>query len=238
MEGWVDLGYPEMHRPGVELAIFRSLVRRPTTTPPSQPQPSLHATCVYRMQGVVWSLMSTLLQIYCGVCRWKTCKHRSTSDAVRTNTCWFTFLEHPCTRYNQRNTGLGVRQESPAVADKPARRCGNPGHGSLKGIESDTIRLLAYGFLLPSYSRLTFCLKCTVFEIWRHVGRKSPKNLPHSQSHLAPSLGWPLANFSTSHTLPESETMGLSEGVHFFALLDIIPVVTDGRTRRCRKDYA
>ena len=26
-----------MHRPGVELAIFRSLVRRPTTTLPSQP---------------------------------------------------------------------------------------------------------------------------------------------------------------------------------------------------------
>jgi len=29
MEGWVDLGYPAMHRPGTELAISRSLVRRP-----------------------------------------------------------------------------------------------------------------------------------------------------------------------------------------------------------------
>ena len=28
MEGWVDLGYPAMHRPGVELAIFRSQVRQ------------------------------------------------------------------------------------------------------------------------------------------------------------------------------------------------------------------
>ena len=37
MEGWVDLGYPAVHRPGVELAIFWSLVRRPTTTLPSQP---------------------------------------------------------------------------------------------------------------------------------------------------------------------------------------------------------
>ena len=37
MEGWVDLGYPAMHRPGVELAIFRSPVRRPTTTLPRQP---------------------------------------------------------------------------------------------------------------------------------------------------------------------------------------------------------
>jgi len=38
MEGWVDLGYPAMHRPGVELAIFRSRVRRPnhyTTEPPN-----------------------------------------------------------------------------------------------------------------------------------------------------------------------------------------------------------
>ena len=37
MEGWVDLGHPAMHQSGVELAIFRSLVRRPTTTLPSQP---------------------------------------------------------------------------------------------------------------------------------------------------------------------------------------------------------
>ena len=28
MEGWVDLGYPAMHRPGVELATCRSRVRR------------------------------------------------------------------------------------------------------------------------------------------------------------------------------------------------------------------
>ena len=32
MEGWVDLGYPAMHRPGTELATSRSRVRRPTTT--------------------------------------------------------------------------------------------------------------------------------------------------------------------------------------------------------------
>jgi len=29
MKGWVDLGYPAMHRPGVELAIFRSRDQRP-----------------------------------------------------------------------------------------------------------------------------------------------------------------------------------------------------------------
>ena len=49
----------------------------------------------------------------------------------------------------------------------------NVGEGSLKVIESDTIRQLAYGFLLPSHSN--FCLKCTVLEIWRHIGRKSRK---------------------------------------------------------------
>jgi len=38
----------------------------------------------------------------------------------------------------------------------------------------------------PSYI-VTLCLKCTVFEIWRHFGRKSPKNLPHP--HLARSFG-------------------------------------------------
>jgi len=36
MEGWVDLGYPAMYRPGVELAISRSQVRR--LKPPSQQQ--------------------------------------------------------------------------------------------------------------------------------------------------------------------------------------------------------
>ena len=32
MEGWVDLGYLAMHRPGTELATSRSRVQRPTTT--------------------------------------------------------------------------------------------------------------------------------------------------------------------------------------------------------------
>ena len=40
-EGWkaeLTYSYPAMHRPGFELAIFRSLVRRATTTLPSQPR--------------------------------------------------------------------------------------------------------------------------------------------------------------------------------------------------------
>jgi len=42
---------------------------------------------------------------------------------------------------------------------------------------------------MVSYYRpvVTLCLKCTVFEIWRHIGWKLPKNLPHP--HLARSFG-------------------------------------------------
>jgi len=42
---------------------------------------------------------------------------------------------------------------------------------------------------MVSYYRpiLTLCLKCTVFEIWRHIGRKSPEK--HTHSHLARSFG-------------------------------------------------
>ena len=35
-KGWVDLGYPAMHWPGVKLTTSRSQVRRPTTTLLSQ----------------------------------------------------------------------------------------------------------------------------------------------------------------------------------------------------------
>jgi len=64
---------------------------------------------------------------------------------------------------------------------------------------------------MVSYYRLivTLCLKCTVFKIWRHIGRKSPKKTyPTLIWHVR--LGWPLANFSTTHTLPETRIMGLS----------------------------
>jgi len=42
---------------------------------------------------------------------------------------------------------------------------------------------------MVSYYRpiVTLCLKCTVLEIWRHIGRKSPKNPTHP--HLARSFG-------------------------------------------------
>jgi len=46
----------------------------------------------------------------------------------------------------------------------------------------DSLRMVSY-----YHPMVTLCLKCTVFEIWRHIGRKLPKNLPHSD--LARSLG-------------------------------------------------
>ena len=45
MEGWVGLGYPAMHRPGVELAISRSQVRRPNHY--TTEQPDNHITIQY-----------------------------------------------------------------------------------------------------------------------------------------------------------------------------------------------
>jgi len=51
MEGWVDLAYPAVHRPGVELAIFWWQVRRPnhyTTEPPKwRVFQCLHLTLCY-----------------------------------------------------------------------------------------------------------------------------------------------------------------------------------------------
>jgi len=87
---------------------------------------------------------------------------------------------------------------------------------------------------MVSYYRpiVTLCLKCTVFEIWRHISRKSPKK--PNPPHLARSFGGPLANFLTSHTFPETRVIGLSDGVHFTILLSLCYAqywrVTDGRT--------
>jgi len=42
MEGWVDLGYPALHRPGVKLAISRSQVQRPNHYTAEQPITHYH----------------------------------------------------------------------------------------------------------------------------------------------------------------------------------------------------
>ena len=89
---------------------------------------------------------------------------------------------------------------------------------------------------MVSYYRpiVTLCLKCTVFEIWRHIGWKSPKNPPHP--HLARSFGVTPCEFSRTYTLPETRIMGLSDGVHLTILLSLCYAqyrhVTDVRTDR------
>ena len=117
----------------------------------------------------------------------------------------------------------------------------NSGQGSLKVIESGTIRLPAYGFLLPSHSN--FVRKMHRFRdmttYWLKIVEKT--QTPLIWHHF---WGWPLGNFSSSHTFPETRVMGLSDGVHFTILLSLCYAqyrrVTDGqtdrRTRRCRKD--
>ena len=57
------------------------------------------------------------------------------------------------------------------------------------GVVSCIVSLPIDSLPMVSYYRpiVTLCLKCTVFEIWRHIVRKSLKNLPHP--HLARSFG-------------------------------------------------
>jgi len=75
-------------------------------------------------------------------------------------------------------------------------------------------------FVLQSYSiGLSLPVKCTFFEIWRHIGRKSSnKTYPTLIWHVP--WGLPFANFSTSHILPsQTRIVELSEGLHFKILL-------------------
>ena len=66
MEGWVDLGYPAMHRPGTKLATSRSRVRRPNhcTTEPAS------CTAVHVMKFVLDTVLQTRKPISDG---WMLC---------------------------------------------------------------------------------------------------------------------------------------------------------------------
>ena len=75
MEGWVDIDYPAMHRPGFELAIFRSLVRLPTTTLPSQPQMILCGTRLL----VGWFVRSLMCSLVCSLIPTTGCNGRCTA---------------------------------------------------------------------------------------------------------------------------------------------------------------
>jgi len=115
------------------------------------------------------------------------------------------------------------KQERPAIADKHARRLQKVCTVYVKacGVVTCIASLPIDSVPMVSYYRpiVTLCLKCTVFEIWRHIGRKSPeKPIPILVWHVP---WWPLANFSTIQTLPETRIMGLSDGVHFTILLSL-----------------
>jgi len=77
MEGWVDLGYPAMHRPGVELAVSRSQVRRPNhyaTEPLAQFNTPEFKLMHYSMRKLV-VISQFILQIlrvwnFQTVCKW------------------------------------------------------------------------------------------------------------------------------------------------------------------------
>jgi len=66
MEGWVDLGYPAMHPPGVKLAISQSQVRRPNhyTTDPFTVKYHVHACEEWRMsRPAVGQLSATSVRV-------------------------------------------------------------------------------------------------------------------------------------------------------------------------------
>jgi len=64
------------------------------------------------------------------------------------------------------------------------------GHsGSSKVTPFDSLHMISYYRPIVG---LTLCLECTVFEILRHIGRKSPKKPTHS------------------HLMPQSEPSGIS----------------------------
>ena len=90
------------------------------------------------------------------------------------------------------------------------------GHSrSSKVTPFDSLRMVCY-----YRSIVTLCLKCTVFEIWRHIRRKSPKK-PTPLSFGTFLWGDPLKEFFDNSYLPATRIMGLSVGVHFTIRLSL-----------------
>jgi len=99
---------------------------------------------------------------------------------------------------------------------------------------------------MVSYYRpiVTLCLKCTVFEIWRHIGRKSLKK-PNPPSFGTFLWGDPLRIFRRLISCQKLEWWGyqmvyISRSCFRSARHNTgvwqTDVRTDRRTRRCRKD--
>ena len=148
------------------------------------------------------------------------------------------------------NNNTENKQESPAIADKLAWRCWNGNHGSLEVIESDTIRLLAYGFLFLIWFLITvysnFVFKMNRFrDMATYWSKIALKIYP---SHLARSLGVNPCEFFDKSYLAREWNHGAIRWCTFhdpaFALLDNTGCDgrTDGQTgrriHRYRKDRA
>jgi len=81
---------------------------------------------------------------------------------------------------------------------------------------------------MVSYYRpiVTLCLKCTVFEILRHIGWKLPfpfdaaKTPAHNHPSLInrPHWGWPLSNFGMSRIFPQTGLFRLTNGEEIMTL--------------------
>jgi len=110
----------------------------------------------------------------------------------------------------------------------------NPGQGSLKVIESDTIRYLAYGFLLPPHSN--FVSKMHRFHRFRDTTTYWLKIVEKTQTPLICHLFWgdPLRIFRQVILSQKLESWGYQRCTFHdpaFALLGTIPAC-DGRTDR------
>jgi len=89
MEGWVDLGYPAMHRPGTELATYGSLVRRPTTTLTEQPKCAIQIDVYFTLLQCNFSQQTGIFSVRCQPMEWtdiwRHCRSSSLSHSdVRT----------------------------------------------------------------------------------------------------------------------------------------------------------
>jgi len=78
MEGWVDLSYPAMHRPGVELAISRSQVRRPNHNPTEPPDNTL---LPYRAP-VLSLVLELCIEVYSSQINWNSRNIYSLKDML------------------------------------------------------------------------------------------------------------------------------------------------------------
>jgi len=94
-------------------------------------------------------------------------------------------------------------------------KTGVRGHSrSSKVTPFDSLHMVSY------YRSIYFVSKTHRFrDMTTYLSQIAEKTYPTLIWHVP--LRWPRANFSTTHTLPETRIMGLSDGVHFTILLSL-----------------